>query len=113
MYQKALQAEVLGFTESNSQKVESGMKGDQEVVHEWEDTVARSVVGEKTIVCVSQLRWWDNEISRRREVYNKVVSGRKELWDECCRLRKEVKEAVREKKPSIWNEVVEKVNADV
>ena len=28
------------------------------------------------------------------------------------RLRKEVKEAVREKKLSIWNEVVEKVNAD-
>ena len=27
-------------------------------------------------------------------------------------LRKEVKEAVREKKLSIWNEVVEKVNAD-
>ena len=38
---KALQAEVLGFTESISQKVESGMKGDQlvqEVVHEWKDT---------------------------------------------------------------------------
>ena len=37
MYQKALQAEVLGFTESVSQKVESGMKGEplvQEVVHE-------------------------------------------------------------------------------
>ena len=56
-YQKALQAEVLGFTESISQKVESGMKGEplvQEVVHEWEDIVNRvtkSVVGEKTIVC--------------------------------------------------------------
>ena len=34
------------------------------------------------------------------------------MWDEYCRLRKEVKEAVREKKLSIWNEVVEKVNAD-
>ena len=36
----ALQAEVLGFAESVSQKVESGMKGEplvQEVVHEWED----------------------------------------------------------------------------
>ena len=42
-------------------------------------------------------------------MYKKVVSGRKELWDEYCRLRKEVK---REKKLSIWNEVVEKVNAD-
>ena len=53
-YQKALQAEVLGFTESISQKVESGMKGDpllQVVVHEWEDicnSVAKSVAGEKT-----------------------------------------------------------------
>ena len=45
-------------------------------------------------------------------MYKKVVSGRKELWDEYCRLRNEVKEAVREKKLSIWNEVVEKVNAD-
>ena len=121
-YQKALQAEVLGFTESISQKVESGMKGEplvQEVVHEWEDIVNRvtkSVVGEKTIVCGKSARWWDNEIkdkiNRRREVYKKVVSGRKELWAEYCRLREEVKEAVREKKLSIWNEVVEKVNAD-
>ena len=29
-----------------------------------------------------------------------------------CRLRKEVKETVMEKKLSVWNEVVEKVNAD-
>ena len=46
-------------------------------------------------------------------MYKKVVSGRRELWDEYCRLRKEVKEAVREKKLIIWNEVVEKVNADI
>ena len=79
-YQKALQAEVLGFTE---------MKGDllfQEVVHEWEDIinrVAKSVVGEKTIVCGKSARWWDNDkISHRRKVYKKVVSGRKELWDD-------------------------------
>ena len=31
-------------------------------------------------------------------MYKKVVSGRKELWDEYCRLCKKVKEAVREKK---------------
>ena len=75
--------------------------------------VAKSVVGEKTIVCGKSARWWDNDkINRRREVYKKVISDRKELWDEYCRLRKEVKEAVREKKLSIWNEVVEKVNAD-
>ena len=66
-YQKALQAEVLGFTESVSQKVESGMKGEplvQEVVHEWEDIVnrvAKGVVGEKTIVCGKSARWWDND----------------------------------------------------
>ena len=101
-YQKALQAEVLGFTESVSQKVECGMKGEllvQEVVHEWEDIinrVAKSVVEEKTIACGKSARWWDNEIiNRRYEVYKKVVSGRKELWDECCRLHKEVKEAAR------------------
>ena len=98
------------------------MKGDplvQEVVHELEDIVnrvAKSVVGEETIVCGKSARWWDNEIKdkirRRCQVCKKVVSGRKELWDEYCRLRKEVKEAVREKKLSIWNEVVEKVNAD-
>ena len=29
-------------------------------------------------------------------MYKNVVSGRKELWDEYCRLRKEIKEAVRE-----------------
>ena len=34
------------------------------------------------------------------------------MWDEYCRLRKEVKEAVREKKLSIWIEVFEKVNPD-
>ena len=59
---------------------------------------------------------WDNKtkekISRRHEVYKKVVSGRKELWDVYCILCKEVKEAVREKNLSIWNEVVEKFNAE-
>ena len=87
-YQKGLQAEVLGFTESVSQKVKSGEPLVQEVVHEWEDIVnrvAKSVVGEKTIVCGKSARWWDNEIKdkikRRREVYKKVVSGRKdEYW---------------------------------
>ena len=64
-------------------------------------------------MCGKSARWWDNDkISRRCEVYKKVVSGRKELWDGYCRLREEVKETVREKKLSIWNEVREKVNAD-
>ena len=48
----------------------------------------------------------------RREVYRKMVSGQKELWSEYCRLRREVKDLVRQKKISIWNEVIEKANAD-
>ena len=67
------------------------------------------MVGEKPIMCGKSARWWDNEIkdkiNRRCEVHKKVFSGRKELCDEYCRLRKEVKEAVREKKLSIWSEV--------
>ena len=45
-------------------------------------------------------------------MYKKVIKGREDLWNEYCRLRREVKELVREKKLTIWNEVVEKVNAD-
>ena len=37
----------------------------------------------------------------------RLLVVRKSLWDEYC---KEVKEAVREKRLGIWNEVVEKVN---
>ena len=48
----------------------------------------------------------------RRELHKKVISGREELWDEYCRLRKEVKELVREKKLNIWREVVEKASTD-
>ena len=36
-------------------------------------------------------------------MYKKVTKGRKDLWDEYCRLRREVKELVREKKLTIWN----------
>ena len=63
------------------------------------------------IVCGRAARWWDNEIkekiSLRRELY---INGREDLWDEYCRLRKEGKELVREKKLNIWREVVEKAN---
>ena len=45
----------------------------------------------------------------RQELYKKVINGREDLWDECCRLRKEVKELVR---LNIWREVVEKANTD-
>ena len=42
----------------------------------------------------------------------KVVNGREDLWDEYCRLRKEIEQLVIEKKLITWNELVEKVNTD-
>ena len=87
-----------------------------EVLREWEsivNRVAKREVGDKMIVCGTAARWWDKKlkekISLRREVYKKVME---DLWDEYCRLRREVKELVREKKLTIRNEVVEKVNVD-
>ena len=84
-------------------------------MHEWEsivNRVARKEVGEKMMVCGRAYKWWDNElkdkISLRREVY-KVIRGR---GDEHCRLCKEVKELVREKKLTMWKDVAEKVNVD-
>ena len=47
----------------------------------------------------------------RREVYKKVIRSRENLWDEYCKLRK-VKELVRQKKLTVWKEVVEKMNVD-
>ena len=85
-----------------------------EIVMEWESVVnrvAKCELGEKMIVW-----WWDEQIKdridARREVYRKVVNGREDLWDEYCRLSKEVKQLVIEKKGNIWNEIVEKVNTD-
>ena len=110
------------FSESIKRKVEGGMKGHDlvnEVLREWEsivNRVAKREVGDKMIVCGRAARWWDKElkekISLRREVYKKVIKGQEDLWDEYCRLRREVKELVKEKKLTIWNEVVEKVNVD-
>ena len=61
-------------------------------------------------------RWWDEQIkdkiNARLEVYKKVVNGQEDLWGEYCRLWKEVKQLVIEKKLNIWNELVEKVNTD-
>ena len=121
-YQNGLRAEVHGFSESTKRKVEGGMKGHglvNEVLREWEsivNRVAKREVRDKMIVCGRAARWWDNEImekiSLRQEAYKKVIKGREYLWDEYCRLRREVKELVGEKKLTIWNEVVEKVNVD-
>ena len=78
--------------------------------------VAKEEVGEKMIVCGRAARWWDSEvkdkINSRREMYKKVINGNENSWEDYCKLRTEVKELVRKKKVSIWNEVVEKVNAD-
>ena len=67
-------------------------------------------------MCGRAARWWDEQIkdkiNARRQVYKKVVNGREDLWGEYCRLRKEVKQLVIEKKLNIWNELVEKVNTD-
>ena len=121
-YQNALRAEVHRFSENIRSSVERGMKGQElvnEVVMEWESVVnrvAKCELGEKMIVCGRAARWWDEQIkdriNARREVYRKVVNGREDLWDEYCRLRKEVKQLVIEKKLNIWNELVEKVNTD-
>ena len=107
-YQNALRAEVLGFSESIKSKVERGMKGQKlvnEVVMEWESVVnrvAKSELGEKMIVCGRAARWWDEQIKDRinvkRKVYKKFANGREDLWDEYCRLRKEVKQLVIENK---------------
>ena len=90
-----------------------------EVVMEWENVVnrvAKCELGEKMIVCGRAARWWDeqikDQINARREVYKKVVNGREDLWGEYCRLRKEVKQLVIEKKLNIWNEQVEKVKVN-
>ena len=68
------------------------------------------------IVCSRAARWWDGElkdkIGLRRVVYKKVIRGREDLWDEYYKLRKEVKELVRQKKLTMWKEVVEKVDVD-
>ena len=66
-------------------------------------------------MCGRAARWWDEQIkdkiNTRRQVYT-VVNGWEDLWDEYCRLRKETKQLVIEKKLNIWNELVEKVNTD-
>ena len=67
-YQKALENEVKGFSESIRQKMSKGLKGHAlvgEVLREWEsivNRVAKREVGEKMIVCGKSARWWDSEV---------------------------------------------------
>ena len=80
------------------------MKGPElvnEVVMEWEsivNRVAKCELGEKMIVCGRAARWWEEQIKDKingsREVYEKVVNGHKDLWDEYCRLWIEKKQLV-------------------
>ena len=121
-YQNTLMVEVHQFSENTKSEIERGMKGQElvnEVVMEWESVVnrvAKCELGEKMIVCGRAAKWWDKQIkdkiNARRQVYKKVVKGREGLWGEYCRLWKEVKQLVIEKKLNIWNELVEKVNTD-
>ena len=48
----------------------------------------------------------------RQQLYKKIISGWDDLWGKYCRLRREVKDLVREKKLTVWNEVVDRVNVD-
>ena len=63
-----------------------------EVLPDWEGTVAKLVVGEKMLVCGRVARWWDAEvkatIEHRREVYRKIAGGQDELWEELRRVVK-------------------------
>ena len=56
-------------------------------------------------MCGRAARLWDvqikDKINTSWEVYKKVVNGREDLWDEYCRLRKEVKQLVIEKNLNI------------
>ena len=60
------------------------------------------------VVCTSK----PNTPHNIRAIFVDPVLNAPELWNEYGRLRREVKELVREKKLTIWNEVVEKVNVD-
>ena len=69
-YREALQAKVSGFAESVQSKIKKGTVGSElvgGVLSEWEgivNKVAKTVVGEKMIVCGRAARWWDDEVKR-------------------------------------------------
>ena len=86
---------------------------------EWENivnNVAQNVIGEKFVVCGKSVSWWDDEIkdkiSLRRQLHKRMMHGQGDLWEEYCRVHREVKELVCSKKINAWNKVVEKVNND-
>ena len=87
----------------------------QEVLNAWGKRVtkvAKTVIGEKTVVCGR----WDEEIKgkikHRRAVYKRLRhNGDSKLWTEYCKLRKEVKQLVIEKKLDM-RDIVKKANQD-
>ena len=122
-YKKALSIEEPNFIKEIRSIEESDIHEHaliQEVLNSWEKRVtkvAKSVIGEKTVVCGRSTKWWDEEIKgkikQRREVYKRFRhNGDSKLWTEYCKLRKEVKQLVIEKKLVMWNNIVEKANQD-
>ena len=122
-YKKALSIEKPNFITEIRSIEERNLHGHaliQEVLNAWEKhvtKVAKTVIGEKTVVCGRSTRWWDEEIKgkikQRREVYKRFRhNGDSKLWTKYCKLRKEVKQLVIEKKLDMWNNIVEKANQD-
>ena len=105
------------FSKSIFSKVKCGIKGHDlvyGVLAEWENIVnkvAKNVIGKKFIVCGKSVSWWDdeikNKISLRRELHKRMMHGQGDLWEQYCRVCREVKELVCSKKINAWNKVVE------
>ena len=79
--------------------------------------LAKTFIGAKTVVCGRSTRWWDKEIKdkikERREVYKRFQhNGDSKLWMNYCKLRKEMKQLVIEKKLDMWHNIVEKASQD-
>ena len=117
-YKKALSIGEPNFIKEIRSIEESNIHGHaliQEVLNSWEKRVtkvAKSVIGERMVVCGRSTKWWDEEIKgkikQRREVYKRFRhNGDSKLWTEYCKLRKEVKQLVIEKKIVMWNNIVE------
>ena len=94
-YRNALRAEVSGFVQSICDKAERGMKGHSlvsVVLQEWEGVVNKVAKSEKVIVCGRSVGCWNSEIKERIalrwQLYEKVIGGRDDLWDEYCNLRR-------------------------
>ena len=122
-YKKALSSEEPNFITDIRSIEERDLHGHaliQEVLNACGKRitkVAKTVIREKIVVCGRSTRWWVEEIKgkikQRREMYKRFRhNGDSKLWTEYCKLRKEVKQLVIEKKLAMWNNIVEKANQD-